>query len=153
MLLVNLENASILYDEEIKRTLAGQQPYQQWVDEHLVRLSDFVVPDIVHEVLEKDKITQLQLAFGYSKEDIKFILVPMMALGTEPIGSMGNDTALAVFRSINTHVSNYFKQLFAQVSNPAIDPIREKAVMSLVNYLGSNPVSYTHLTLPTKRIV
>ena len=78
------------------------------------------------------------MTFGYSKEDLKYILKPMTATGSEPIGSMGNDAALAVFARRNAHISNYFRQLFAQVSNPAIDPIREKAVMSLAVYLGQS---------------
>lgn len=142
MLLVNLESGTILYDGEIKRTLAEQFPYQKWVEDELLKVNDFMLKDAAREYnysgVSSEAIKQKQLAYGYTREDLKFILEPMIKSGTEPIGSMGNDSALSVFRNENGHISTYFKQLFAQVSNPAIDPIREKSVMSLVNYLGTN---------------
>ena len=139
MLLIDLENHVILRDSQIKPRLAGEKPYREWLQRHLIRQEDFFkgVQDR-WKVLDKDSLLKAQLNFGYSREDQKFILDPMVSKGSEPIGSMGNDTPLAVFAKRNAHVSNYFKQLFAQVSNPAIDPIRERSVMSLRTYLGSS---------------
>ena len=139
MVLIDLENNRILRDSEIKPALAAAKPYRQWLERHLIRQEDFFksVKD-KWKLLDRESLLKSQLAFGYSREDLKFILDPMVSKGSEPIGSMGNDTPLAVFAKRNAHISNYFKQLFAQVSNPAIDPIRERSVMSLRTYLGSS---------------
>ncbi len=139
MVLIDLETHTIKRDSEIKPALANAKPYRQWLERHLLRQEDFFkgVQDRWKIHSQKD-LLKAQLTFGYSKEDLKFILDPMSRNANEPIGSMGNDTPLAVFAKRNAHISNYFKQLFAQVSNPAIDPIRERAVMSLRTYLGSS---------------
>ncbi|MBU2915454.1 glutamate synthase large subunit [Reichenbachiella agariperforans] len=138
MVMVDLQSGKISYNKEIKEFLANAQPYQEWVDKNLVRINEQVKTQTFARELKEDELTQKQIAYGFTNEDVKFILEPMLKVGTEPLGSMGNDTALAVFREHSTHISQYVKQLFAQVSNPAIDPIREKAVMSLVNYLGTS---------------
>lgn len=139
MVLIDLSNHTIKRDSEIKPALAAAKPYQQWLERHLLRQEDFFkgVEDR-WKVQTQNELLKAQLSFGYSKEDLKFILDSMSRKANEPIGSMGNDTPLAVFAKRNAHISNYFKQLFAQVSNPAMDPIRERSVMSLRTYLGSS---------------
>ena len=138
MVLIDLESQQLLRDSQIKPRLAAEKPYKQWLERHLLRQEDFFegVEDRWKPV-EEAALLRAQLTFGYSKEDLKFILNPMVEKKSEPIGSMGADTPLAVFAQRNAHISNYFKQLFAQVSNPAIDPIRERSVMSLRTYLGA----------------
>jgi glutamate synthase (NADPH/NADH) large chain len=138
MITVNLKTNEVSFNDEIKERLADDKPYKEWVEENLVKLTDFVKNKPLVKKLQADDLLQKQIANGFTKEDIKFILNPMVNGGTEPLGSMGNDTALAVFRKSNTHLSHYVKQIFAQVSNPPIDPIREKSVMSLINYLGTS---------------
>lgn len=137
MLLVDLANHTFEEDTAIKNRLSSTYPYAEWNEKLIIDESKITEPE---EWVSRDAKSLLseQLAFGYSREDLKFILPPMSQKGVEPIGSMGNDAALAVFAKRSAHVSNYFKQLFAQVSNPAIDPIREKAVMSLATYLGQS---------------
>lgn len=137
MIMVDLDTGRVSFDQEIKSLLSNERPYRDWVRRNLIYLSDFAKEKLMDPSLEADELLQLQLANGYTREDIKFILEPMINHGTEPLGSMGNDTALAVFREEQTHLSQYIKQIFAQVSNPPIDPIRERSVMSLINYLGS----------------
>lgn len=137
MLLVNLTDHTFEEDSQIKKRLSEEHPYAQWNKRLIKNISDISTEETWKPVNAQDLLKE-QLAFGYSKEDLKFILQPMSEKGTEPIGSMGSDTPLAVFARRNAHISNYFKQLFAQVSNPAIDPIREKAVMSLAVYLGQS---------------
>ena len=139
MLLIDLENHKVLKDATIKSQLAQEKPYKKWLESHLIRQEDFFEGIVDYwKFPEASSLLREQLNFGYSKEDLKLILNPMVSKSTEPIGSMGNDTALAIFARRNAHISNYFKQLFAQVSNPAIDPLREKSVMSLRTYLGSS---------------
>jgi glutamate synthase (NADPH/NADH) large chain len=139
MVLIDLEAQTIKRDSQIKPALAAAKPYRQWLERHLLRQEDFFkgVKDR-WKLQPRNELLKAQLKFGYSKEDLKFILDPMATKASEPLGSMGNDTPLAVFARRNAHISNYFKQLFAQVSNPAIDPIRERSVMSLRTYLGSS---------------
>ncbi|MFY0592088.1 glutamate synthase large subunit [Roseivirga sp.] len=137
MLLIDLVKGTFEEDEVIKKRLSLEYPYAKWNEQLLLPLEKVCEADLNLSIDKKGLITD-QLLFGYSREDLKFILQPMASKGTEPIGSMGNDTPLAVFAKRNAHISNYFKQLFAQVSNPAIDPIREKSVMSLVTYLGQS---------------
>lgn len=139
MVLIDLENHTIKRDSEIKPALAAAKPYRKWLERHLLRQEDFFKGVQGRwKIHSKNDLLKAQLSFGYSKEDLKFILDAMSRNSNEPIGSMGNDTPLAVFARRNAHISNYFKQLFAQVSNPAIDPIRERSVMSLRTYLGSS---------------
>ncbi len=135
MLVADLDEGRIISDEEVKKTICSREPYQAWLDAHKLRLSDLPKTTLV-STSPLSLLTQ-QLAFGYTKEDIQVLLKPMAVDGKGAIGSMGADTPLAVLSTKSQHLSNYFKQLFAQVTNPPIDPIRERAVMSLYTSLGS----------------
>lgn len=137
MILVDLLENKLEEDAQIKKRVAQEFAYAEWNDDLIIKGKElFKVREPQAEKIENLLIEQLK--HGYSREDLKFILKPLAEKGTEPIGSMGNDAALAVFAKRNAHVSNYLRQLFAQVSNPAIDPIREKSVMSLATYLGQS---------------
>ncbi len=138
MFLIDMEQGRIIDDEEIKAELAGAQPYREWLDKTHIHLHG--LPSVV-DAMSPDPETLLdrQQAFGYTQEDIKFLLTPMALTGQEAIGSMGADNPPAVLSSKPKHLSNYFKQLFAQVTNPPIDPIREEIVMSLVSLIGPRP--------------
>src|SRR6185503_3871225 len=138
MFLVDLEKGRIVDDKELKDTLAGARPYAEWIERIRVRLDEVdteKTPPLKSPVALLDR----QQAFGYTQEDLKFQLVPMAQAGEEPVGSMGNDATLAVLSSRNKTLYHYFKQLFAQVTNPAIDPIREELVTSLVSFIGPKP--------------
>ncbi|HMM54975.1 MAG TPA: glutamate synthase-related protein [Candidatus Desulfobacillus sp.] len=137
MLLIDLEQGRIVDDEEIKHTLAQGKPYRAWLERsrHYVdELPEVATPDCISVPL-----LDLQQAFGYTQEDLKFILEPMATNGEEATGSMGNDAALPVLSNRNKPLFSYFKQLFAQVTNPPIDPIREEIVMSLISLVSPNP--------------
>ncbi|MEN9633364.1 MAG: hypothetical protein RL077_1768 [Verrucomicrobiota bacterium] len=136
MFLVDTEQGRIIEDEEIKREISKAQPYRQWLNEHLVHLSD--LPE-APKVEQPDHATllQRQIAFGYTFEDERVIITPMAKDGVEAIGSMGNDAALAVLSNKPRLLYDYFKQLFAQVTNPPIDSIREEIVTSAETRLGS----------------
>ncbi len=138
MLLIDLEQGRIIDDSEIKASLAGAKPYAQWLSEAQLILEDL---DIPVEPAKPDPATLLdrQQAFGYTQEDIKFLLQPMAVTGQEAVGSMGTDTPIAVLSSKPKLLFNYFKQCFAQVTNPPIDSIREESVMSLVSLIGPRP--------------
>ena len=135
IILVDTEQRRIIYDPEIKAVISRLQPYRRWVNENKIELRglfDCAMPvRPVHET-----ILQRQVAFGYSDEDLSILLRPMAENASEPVGSMGNDTPLAVLSHRTKLLFSYFKQLFAQVTNPAIDPIREHLVMSLMSYIG-----------------
>ncbi|ARU03886.1 glutamate synthase subunit alpha [Comamonas serinivorans] len=155
MFLIDFEQGRMIDDEEVKASLANARPYTRWIEDLRIRLDDVVHPeageagtdtsgllgepatdgvaDVSPELLDR------QQAFGFTQEDIKFLLSPMAANGEEGIGSMGNDSPLAVLSDKNKPLYNYFKQLFAQVTNPPIDPIREAIVMSLVSFIGPKP--------------
>ena len=135
MLLVDTVKGRIIPDEEIKRQLAARQPYAQWLKENQVTLKDLPDPQRTH-ASDNSTILMRQRAFGYTDEDLKTIMLPMATQGEEPIGSMGTDTPLACLSDKPQLLFNYFKQMFAQVTNPAIDPIREDLVMSLYDYIG-----------------
>ncbi len=138
MLLIDLEQGRIIDDAELKAELAGRHPYQEWLDKtqiHLEKLAPEVAP---MPPAEQTLLDRLQ-AFGYTQEDLRFFLQPMAASGQDPVGSMGNDAALAVLSRRSRLLYDYFKQAFAQVTNPAIDPIREELVMSLVTMIGPRP--------------
>jgi glutamate synthase (NADPH) large chain len=143
MFLIDLEQGRMIDDEEIKSNLANSKPYTQWIENLRIRLDDVVGSGGGGEPASASEsaVTLLdrQQAFGYTQEDIKFLMSPMAALGEEGIGSMGNDSPLAVLSDKNKPLYNYFKQLFAQVTNPPIDPIREAIVMSLVSFIGPKP--------------
>jgi glutamate synthase domain-containing protein 2/glutamate synthase domain-containing protein 1/glutamate synthase domain-containing protein 3 len=136
MLLCDIEEGRIIPDEELKQRLWSRQPYREWIEEQQVKLDKLPMPPRVHGT-EHDTVLQRQRAFGYTEEDLKMILVPMAERGEEPIGSMGTDTPLACLSDRPQPLFHYFKQLFAQVTNPPIDPIREELVMSLTSYIGT----------------
>ncbi|MBK5229605.1 MAG: glutamate synthase large subunit, partial [Thermoleophilia bacterium] len=133
---VDLEHCRVVEDKEIKEQIAAQQPYAQWYRERIVRLSQ--LPDREPQAISDGPLRSRQLAFGYSQEDLRVLLEPMVAAAAEPIGSMGNDLALAVLSDRQPSLFSYFKQLFAQVTNPPIDPLREQLVMSLTSRLGAH---------------
>ncbi len=137
MFLIDLEQGRMIDDEELKSQLANGKPYKQWIDNLRVKLDD--VAAVMAPSLPAQDLLDQQQAFGYTQEDIKFLMAPMAANGEEAIGSMGNDSPLAVLSSKNKPLYSYFRQLFAQVTNPPIDPIREAIVMSLVSFIGPKP--------------
>ncbi len=138
MLLVDLKEKRIISDEELKDDLKKSHPYQQWLNSTQIRLSS-VPKEIGPMTPDENALLSLQHAFGYSKEDIKFFLEPMVQKGEDPIGSMGRDIPLAALSDKSRLLYDYFFQNFAQVTNPPIDPIREELVMSLVSFIGPRP--------------
>ncbi|MGC5023945.1 glutamate synthase large subunit [Tsukamurella sp. DT100] len=144
MFLVDTAQGRIVSDEEIKGELAAAEPYQQWLDEGLLRLKD--LPDRPHPVMPHDRVTQRQQMFGYTTEELDLLLTPMAKTGAEAIGSMGTDTPVAVLSLRPRLLFDYFQQLFAQVTNPPLDAIREEIVTSLGGTIGGegdllNPVA------------
>jgi glutamate synthase (NADPH/NADH) large chain len=141
MLLIDLQQGRIIEDEEIKSQLSNVRPYRQWIDRLRVKLESLPKPDAPTLAATRSSVPLLdqQQAFGWTQEDFKFVLEPMMANGEEATGSMGNDSPLAVLSNRSKPFYNYFRQLFAQVTNPPIDPIREQMVMSLVSFIGPKP--------------
>src|SRR5690606_31725300 len=161
MFLIDLEQGRIIDDKEVKDQLASAKPYHQWIDYIRIKLND--LPEMPDEdgyaaggtdvqagdpggaraddelAGATESLLDRQQAFGYTQEDLKFLLAPMMVNGEEAVGSMGNDSPLAVLSDRSKPLYNYFKQLFAQVTNPPIDPIREQMVMSLVSFIGPKP--------------
>ncbi|MDQ7999304.1 MAG: glutamate synthase-related protein [Pseudomonadota bacterium] len=137
MFLIDLEQGRMIDDEEVKSTLANSKPYKQWIENLRIKLDD--VEGAGEAPASAVSLLDRQQAFGYTQEDIKFLMSPMAQAGEEGIGSMGNDSPLAVLSNKNKPLYNYFKQLFAQVTNPPIDPIREAIVMSLVSFVGPKP--------------
>jgi glutamate synthase (NADPH/NADH) large chain len=138
MFVVDMTEGRIISDEELKQQICAQQPYGEWLNKYKIRLEELPEPRVLFTHLEHDQVFKYQKAFGYSIEDLDTIIAPMALDGKEPIGSMGTDTPLAVLSEQPQHLSAYFKQLFAQVTNPPIDPIRERMVMSLATFAGSN---------------
>lgn len=138
MFVVDMEQGRIISDEELKETICSQKPYGDWLNQNKIRLEELPEPRVAFTHLSDESILKYQKAFGYSTEDIDTIIKPMALDGKEPIGSMGTDTPLAVLSDQPQHLSSYFKQLFAQVTNPPIDPIRERMVMSLAAFVGNN---------------
>jgi glutamate synthase (ferredoxin) len=164
MFLIDLEQGRMVDDEEIKATLAHSKPYKQWIENLRIKLDDILSNSLSAQAgaasglrpaqgaapgegggepnavgTKGGELLDLQQAFGYTQEDIKFLMSPMALNGEEATGSMGNDSPLAVLSNKNKSLYNYFKQLFAQVTNPPIDPIREAIVMSLVSFIGPKP--------------
>ena len=136
MFLVDTSKGRIVADEEIKAELASQHPYRQWIDENLVSIDDLAPRHML--VPQHSSIVQRQRAFGYTLEDLRILIVPMAKSGVEPIGSMGSDTPPAVLSDRPRLLYDYFFQLFAQVTNPPLDAIREELVTSLSNTIGSS---------------
>ena len=138
MLLVDTVKGELIDDDELKEKYATKQPYGEWLDNNLVQLHDLKIPNKKVPVHTKEERARLQKAFGYTYEDFKTSILPMALNGSEQIGAMGIDTPLAVLSNNHQPLFNYFKQLFAQVTNPPIDSIREKVVTSTTVYLGSD---------------
>src|SRR4051812_42251497 len=138
MFLVDLEKGRIVDDKELKDSLANARPYAEWIERIRIRLDD-VETDKQQPERSSVPLLDRQQAFAYTQEDLKFIMAPMAANGEEPIGSMGNDSPMAVLSNKSKTLYHYFKQLFAQVTNPPIDPIREELVTSLVSFIGPKP--------------
>jgi len=137
MLLIDTEQQRIIDDEEIKEKLSSSEDFAGLIEQSRIKLDELKAVDAAQE--RSEALLDLQQAFGFSQEDIKFVLEPMALQSQEAVGSMGNDAPLAVLSSKSKPIYNYFKQLFAQVTNPAIDPIREELVMSLVSFVGPKP--------------
>ncbi|SMC94617.1 glutamate synthase large subunit [Pedobacter nyackensis] len=138
MFVVDMEQGRIISDVEIKQQVCSRRPYADWINQYQIRLEELPEPRLVFSGLSQESIFRYQQVFGYSREDVDLILKPMARDAKEPIGSMGTDIPLAVLSQKPQHLSSYFKQLFAQVTNPPIDPIREKVVMSLAGFMGNN---------------
>jgi glutamate synthase (ferredoxin) len=136
MFFIDTEAGRIVADEEIKNQMAGEHPYRQWLDQHMIELGK--LPDSPHlPEPDHDTVVQRQQAFGYTFEDLRMLMAPMARDGVEAVGSMGTDTPLAVLSDMPQNLFNYFKQLFAQVTNPPIDCIREEIVTSAETTIGS----------------
>ncbi len=137
MFLIDLDAGRIIDDKELKDTYANAKPYKQWIESVRIKLDELdaepAEPKSAIPLLDRQQV------FGYTQEDLKFLMAPMASNGEEAVGSMGNDSPLAVMSNKNKPLYNYFKQLFAQVTNPPIDPIREAMVMSLVSFIGPRP--------------
>ncbi len=138
MLVVDMEQGKVLSDDEVKGTIIQKQPYAEWLENYKIRLEELPEPRVAFTHLSNESVHKYQQVFGYSREDLETIIAPMALAGKEAIGSMGSDIPLAVLSDRPQHICNYFKQHFAQVTNPPIDPIRERLVMSLVGFMGNN---------------
>ncbi|MCO5241862.1 MAG: glutamate synthase large subunit [Chitinophagaceae bacterium] len=138
MFVVDMEQGRIISDEELKQHICSQKPYSDWLNQYKIRMEELAPPRVTFSHLSEGSVFKYQKAFGYSTEDIDFLVKPMAIEGKEPVGSMGTDVPLAILSDQPQHLSSYFKQLFAQVTNPPIDPIRERLVMSLASYVGNN---------------
>lgn len=136
ILLVDFTKKRVMKNREVKSRCARKQPYRRWVEENRITLRGFY-GDVVPVVPDSESLMQRQRLFGYSREDLDVILGPMAVEGQEPVGSMGNDAPHAVLSENNQLLYNYFRQLFAQVTNPPIDPVREELVMSLMTFIGN----------------
>lgn len=152
MLLIDLEQGRIVEDAEVKAALAGAAPYGEWLRDTQFNLKDLPAPPGPLVRTERGDLGELQQAFGYTEEDLKFFLAPMAASGDDPVGSMGTDTPLAILSDRPRLLYDYFKQNFAQVTNPPIDPIREALVMSLVSMIGPRPNLLGHQAGTHKRL-
>ncbi|SFP71181.1 glutamate synthase large subunit [Parafilimonas terrae] len=137
MFVVDMKQGRIISDEELKQEICSQQPYADWLNKYKIRLEELPEPRITFSQLKPDQVFKYQKAFGYTSEELDNIITPMAVDGKEPIGSMGTDIPLAILSDQPQHLSSYFKQLFAQVTNPPIDPIRERLVMSLHTFAGN----------------
>jgi glutamate synthase (NADPH/NADH) large chain len=138
MFVVDMEQGRIISDEELKNEICSRKTYGDWLNQYKIRLEELEDPRVTFSHLSDASVLKYQKAFGYSTEDIDTIIKPMALDGKEPIGSMGTDIPLAILSDEPQHLTSYFKQLFAQVTNPPIDPIRERMVMSLATFVGNN---------------
>ncbi len=138
MFVVDMEQGRIIPDEELKADICSRQPYQQWLDEHKIMIRDLPESIRPYTQYSEEGLLKRQIAGGMTSEDLRLILAPMATTGAEAIGSMGIDIPLAVLSNQSQHISHYFKQLFAQVTNPPIDSIRERSIMSLISFVGAS---------------
>ena len=152
MFLIDMEQGRIIDDHEIKQQLSAEQPYQKWLDATQIRLQDLGDRVTTAMCPQGQVLLDQQQAFGYTQEDLKFLLKPMIVTGQEATGSMGTDSPPSVLSNRAKHFSTYFKQNFAQVTNPPIDPIREEIVMSLVSLIGPRPNLLGHSGGETRRL-
>ena len=137
ILSIDFEKNKVFYDQDIKEPISKSKPYSKWLKKNRITLDMLAKQKLKFKKIDCIDLDKYHKVFGYTKEDIEKVIYPMTDEGSEPIGSMGNDTPIAVLSKKPKHLSNYFKQLFAQVTNPPIDPIREKNVMSLNTHLGN----------------
>ena len=154
MLLIDLEQGRIIEDDELKAELASAEPFAKWLDQAQFKLEDFhhIEPELSALPDEHTTLLQRQQAFGYTQEDVSRFLEPMAVVGDDPVGSMGTDTPIAVLSDRARLLYDYFKQNFAQVTNPPIDPIREELVMSLLSMIGPRPNLLGHDAGTHKRL-
>jgi len=135
MLMIDTEKGEIINDEDLKHSVASQEPYAKWIAEHNISLDQLPLPKTKISA-DKETLVQRQKSFGYSYEDLKALIIPMAKDGVDPIGAMGNDIPLAVLSDKSQLLFNYFKQMFAQVTNPPIDALREELITGTEVYLG-----------------
>lgn len=138
MLIADLKKQQIFKDHEAKAQVVEGKPYTDWINEQRIKLRLIETPDFKLEKLPSGRLLSEMKAYGYTQEDVKMTIAPMAEKGMEPVGSMGADSPIPVLSRQSQHISNYFKQFFAQVSNPPIDPIRERMVMSLFTRIGES---------------
>lgn len=138
MFIVDMEAGKIISDDDLKKKICSQKPYGEWLRANKVRLSDLPEPGGSFHKYDPNTFLKRQVSFGYTSEDIRVILTQMCETGKEALGSMGSDTPLAILSKQAQHLSGYFKQLFAQVTNPPIDSIRERLIMSLASHVGGS---------------
>ena len=136
MFVVDMEQGRIIPDEEMKATICSQKPYGEWLNQYKIKIADLEASIRPFHHYDDVVLMKRQIAFGLTSEDLRIILEPMATTGKEALGSMGTDTPLAVLSDQSMHLSQYFKQLFAQVTNPPIDSIRERGIMSLISFVG-----------------
>jgi len=151
MFLVSFNEGRIIGDEELKHQLSSQQPYGQWLKQNKITFSDLPKPNDIPS-MDSETLLTLQRAFGYTSEELRMITTPMAAGGYEAIGSMGNDASLAVLSDQNHILFNYFKQLFAQVTNPPLDAIREELVTSSQSFIGSEQNLFTETPIHCRQL-
>ena len=151
MFMLDTEEGRIVEDAEIKAELSGRRPYGAWLKDNVVDLDELPEPPHVNED-DPDTLSTRQVALGYTQEDLRMIIAPMVETGAEPVGSMGNDTPLAVLSDQTPLLFNYFKQLFAQVSNPPLDAIREQLVTSVESFIGSEGNLFDETPEPCKQL-
>ncbi len=137
MFIVDIKQGRIISDEELKQNICSREPYSDWLNKYKIRLEELPEPRVTFSQLKHEQVFKYQKAFGYTSEELDNIIAPMATGGKEPVGSMGTDIPLAILSDQPQHLSSYFKQLFAQVTNPPIDPIRERLVMSLRTFVGN----------------
>lgn len=153
MFVVDMEQGRIIPDEELKAEICSQQPYQEWLDEYKIKISELTPSIRPYHNYEEKSLLKRQQTFGFTSEDLRMILAPMSQTGMEAIGSMGVDSPLAILSDQSQHLSYYFKQLFAQVTNPPIDSIRERSIMSLISFVGSAENILTETPLHCRQVV